>query len=120
MVYKTTTNFLCWTSDKNAYSLSKLALCAHSALLARLHPRRRCLAIEPGVVETNMTKPMIGRMGREVFEEWGGVTQVDAAVKVYLHAILSEDVVSGSLYSSDCKRSHFGKVRRPGVDMDMR
>lgn len=103
-----------WTKDKNAYSLSKLALCSHAALLAQQYPKRRCVAIEPGIVETPMTGPMIERMGREVFNQWGGITQVHEGVKVYLHAILADNVGNGWLYSSDCKRCHFGKARKPG------
>ena len=104
-----------WVSDKNAYSLAKIVVCSHAAMLAKEYPLRKCNAIEPGVVETEFTGAMFQRMGRDVFDQWGGIIQADQAAKVYMHVILNEDDVgSGYLYSSDCKRSHFGQPRKPG------
>ena len=103
-----------WSSENNASSLTKLALCSHAALVADQYPKLRCLAIEPGLVKTPMTRPMIERVGREALKEWGGVAQVREEVKVYLHAILSDKVGGEWLYSSDCKWCHFGRARKPG------
>jgi len=107
-----------WVKEgANYYSLAKLLVCAHAATMARLFSKMKFNAIEPGVVETDMTKPMLDRMGQQhPFEHMGYPTvPVEQGVKGYMHLIVGE-VGSGAFYSCDCKRSHFGILRTPFVD----
>lgn len=106
-----------WIKDVNYYSLSKLLVNAHVAIMARQFPKMKCNSIEPGVVLTDMTKPMLERMGKEhPFEHLGYLTvPVEEGVKGYMHLIVGE-VGSGHFYSCDCKRSHVGILRKPFVD----
>lgn len=106
-----------WSKEGNYYSLSKSLLNMHAALLAKQYPKMKCNAVEPGVVETDMTKPMFERMGnRNPFGGFGyNTVQTDEGVKCYLNAIIG-DVGSGHLYSCDSKRTHFGTLRKPFVD----
>mmetsp|Transcript_70105 Transcript_70105/g.146191 ORF Transcript_70105/g.146191 Transcript_70105/m.146191 type:complete len:299 (+) Transcript_70105:41-937(+) len=107
-----------WTKEDNFYSLSKAMLLPLSVAQANKYPNLKVNSFEPGVVETDMTRPMFERMGdKSPFEKMGfPTTQPDAGVKGMEHLLVADLEGNGRFYGSDCKRQKFDVVRKPFVD----
>lgn len=95
-----------------AYGFSKACLNAYSRALARLHPELIVNSCTPGFIETDMTKGLAAKAGRNPSEL--GMKPPMEGTKAPLYLLLGDVDGSGLYYGSDAKRSPLDMYRNPG------
>jgi NAD(P)-dependent dehydrogenase (short-subunit alcohol dehydrogenase family) len=98
--------------DGSTYGLSKACLNAYTIALAREYPDLTINACTPGFIETDMTRPMAERQGKDPREV--GMKPPHEGTTAQMHILFGEPEGSGWYFGSDGKRSPMHKYRSPG------
>jgi NAD(P)-dependent dehydrogenase (short-subunit alcohol dehydrogenase family) len=96
----------------SAYGLSKACLNAYTIALARRHPDLTINACTPGFIETDMTRPMAERQGKDPEEV--GMKPPEEGTTAQMFLLFGEPEGSGWYFGSDARRSPLDRYRSPG------
>lgn len=98
--------------DGSTYGLSKACLNAYTIALARENPDLRVNACTPGFIETDMTRPMAERQGKDPREV--GMKPPEEGTTAQMFLLFGEPEGSGWYFGSDAERSPLDRYRSPG------
>ena len=98
--------------DESAYGLSKACLNAYTIALARENPDLTINACTPGFIETDLTRPMAERAGKDPREF--GMKPPEQGTTAQMFLLFGEPAGSGWYFGSDAKRSPLDRYRSPG------
>ncbi len=98
--------------DGSAYGLSKACANAYTLYFAAAHPNLRINACTPGLIETDLTRPMAEMRG--VTPQEMGMKPPEAGTVSILFLLFGEPEGNGCYYGSDAVRSPLDAYRSPG------
>jgi NAD(P)-dependent dehydrogenase (short-subunit alcohol dehydrogenase family) len=96
----------------SAYGLSKACLNAYTICLARENPDLTINACTPGFIETDMTRPMAKKRGKDPEEV--GMKPPEKGTTAQMFLLFGEPDGSGWYFGSDAERSPLHRYRSPG------
>jgi NAD(P)-dependent dehydrogenase (short-subunit alcohol dehydrogenase family) len=98
--------------DASAYGLSKACLNAYTVAVARENDDLTVNACTPGFIETDLTRPMAERQGKDPREV--GMKPPEEGTTAQKFLLFGEPEGSGWYFGSDAKRSPLDRYRSPG------